>query len=224
MPRRSRGAHQLHERAESGCKKLLPNGTISTAMIAFTLKSVENRSASGGMAAADREQEFQRVLTEFGPALARLSLGYELDPENRRDLLQEIHLAVWRSLAIFDSRCSLRTWVYRIAHNTAVRYVMRVKRRRFASLKSLEEIDEPEDPRNVEDEMHRETALRQLSLLISQLKPLDRQVILLYIEDVGTEEIAEIIGLSRGSVDVRIHRIKQLLLKMFDTGAQDVRR
>jgi hypothetical protein len=56
---------------------------------------------------------------------------------------------------------------------------MRVKRRAFASLKSLEEIDEPEDPKNVEDVIHGEIALRQLSLLILRLKPLDRQVILL---------------------------------------------
>ena len=203
---------------------MLPQGTISTAMIAFMLEPDATRNATGGMTPVDQEREFQRVLMEFGPALARFSLGYELDPENRRDLLQEIHVAVWRSLAIFDSRCSLRTWVYRVAHNTAVKHVMRAKHRAFATLKSLEEIDEPEDPRNVEDEMHRETALQQLSLLISQLKPLDRQVILLYIDDVETEEIAEITGLSRGSVGVRIHRIKQLLLKMFDAGGQDVRR
>ena len=187
-------------------------------------KSVGTRSATGSLTAADQESEFQRVLTEFGPALARLSLGYELDAEKRQDLLQEIHVAVWRSLAVFDSRCSQRTWVYRIAHNTAIKYVMRAKRHAFANLRSLGEIDEPEDPRNLEDELHRETALQQLSLLISQLKPLDRQVILLYIEDVGSEAIAEITGLSRGSVGVRIHRIKQLLVKIFDTGAQDVRR
>ena len=188
------------------------------------VKSVGTCSAAGGMATVDREKKFLRVLTEFGPALARVSLGYELDPEHRRDLLQEIHMAVWRSLDIFDSRCSLRTWVYRVAHNTAVKHVMRARRRAFASLKSLEEIDEPEDPRNVEDAIHREIALQQLSLLISQLKPLDRQVILLYIEDVGADEIADITGLSHGSVGVRIYRIKTLLLKMFDRGAQDVRR
>jgi len=109
------------------------------------LESLGTRSATGGMAAVDREEEFRRVLTEFGPALARFSLGYELDPEHRRDLLQEIHIAVWRSLEIFDSRCSLRTWVYRVAHNTAVKHVMRAKRHAFASLKNLDEIDEPED-------------------------------------------------------------------------------
>jgi hypothetical protein len=63
-------------------------------MIDVRLTSVGTRSATGGIVAVDREEEFQRVLTEFGPALARLSLGYELDPDNRRDLLQEIHIAV----------------------------------------------------------------------------------------------------------------------------------
>jgi RNA polymerase sigma-70 factor (ECF subfamily) len=193
-------------------------------MVDLPLTSVRPHTATGGSAAVDHDEEFQRVLTEFGPALVRFSLGYELDPENRRDLLQEIHIAVWRSLDIFDSRCSLRTWVYRVAHNTAVKHVMRSKRRAFASLKSLDEIDEPEDPRHAEGEIHREIALRQLSLLILQLKPLDRQVILLYVEDVKNDEIAEITGLSRGGVGVRIHRIKQLLLKMFDTGGHDVRR
>jgi RNA polymerase sigma-70 factor, ECF subfamily len=180
--------------------------------------------ATGDLADLKHEQGFQRVLEEFGPALARLSFGYEINPDSRRDLLQEIYLAVWQSLAIFDSRCSLRTWVYRVAHNTAVKHVLREKRRGFATLKSLDEIDDPEDPEDLEDAMHRETAMRRLSLLISQLKPLDRQVILLYVEDVGAEEIAEITGLSRGSVGVRVHRIKDLLRKVFARGVRDVRR
>jgi RNA polymerase sigma-70 factor (ECF subfamily) len=193
-------------------------------MITPLFRSARTPSATGRATAVDNEQEFHRVLTEFGPALARLSLGYEFDPESRRDLVQEIHIAVWRSLAIFDSRCSIRTWVYRVAHNTAVKHVMQEKRRAPAALKSLEEVDEPEDPGNLVDDVHRETALEQLSRLISQLKPLDRQVILLYLEDVEAEEIAEITGLSRGSVGVRIHRIKQLLRMIFNAGANDVQR
>lgn len=174
--------------------------------------------------AAGQEETFERVLAEFGPALARLCLGYERDPQSRQDLLQEIHLAVWRSLAVFDSRCSLRTWVYRVAHNTAIKHVLRGRRLTPGGLKSLEEIDEPEDPRRLEDGLDRDTALERLSQLISRLKPMDRQVILLYIEDVGAEAIAEITGLTRGSVGVRIHRIKKLLVKIFDTGGHDERR
>lgn len=168
--------------------------------------------------AAEQERLFQQVMQEFGPALARFALGYEFDPDNRRDLLQEIHISVWRSLAIFDGRCSMRTWIYRIAHNTAVKYLLRQKRRQFSSLKNLEEIDEPADPRNLQEDIHRELALQRLATLIGQLKPLDQQIILLYVDGVEAESIAEITGLSRGSVGVKIHRIKHLLSKMFAAG------
>ena len=167
------------------------------------------------MTAVDLEKQLERVLAEHGAALARLCIGYELDAEHRRDLLQEIHLAVWRSLATFDRRCSLRTWVYRVAHNTGVKHVMRAKRRALGSFKSLEEIDEPEDAADLEGEVHREKALQRLALLISALKPVDRQVILLYIDDVGAQEIAEITGLSPSGIGVRVHRIKQPLRKIF---------
>jgi RNA polymerase sigma-70 factor (ECF subfamily) len=78
----------------------------------------------------------------------------------------------------------------------------------FGSLKSLEEMNEPEGGTDVEGEVHRENALRRLALLISELTPVDRQVILLYIDDVGAQGIAEITGLSPPAVGVRVHRIK----------------
>jgi DNA-directed RNA polymerase specialized sigma24 family protein len=49
--------------------------------------------------------------------------GYEADPGRRQDLLQDIHIALWRSFAVFDERCSLRTWVYRVAHITWRRWI-----------------------------------------------------------------------------------------------------
>jgi RNA polymerase sigma-70 factor (ECF subfamily) len=180
-----------------------------------TLEFHRTQRPSADVSSIDLEKQLERVLAEHGPALARLCVGYELNAEHRRDLLQEIHIAVWRSLAIFDGRCSLRTWVYRVAHNTGVKHVMRAKRHAFGSLKSLEEINEPEGFTDVEGEVHRENALRRLALLISDLKPVDRQVILLYIDDVGAHEIAEITGLSPPAVGVRVHRIKQLLRKIF---------
>jgi RNA polymerase sigma-70 factor (ECF subfamily) len=55
-----------------------------------------------------------------GGAIRRLAGGYELDPERRRDLLQDMHIELWVSLKSFDGRCSLQTWVYRIAHNVGL--------------------------------------------------------------------------------------------------------
>jgi len=71
------------------------------------------------------DDRYAEVARTFGAALERLAGGYERDPDARRDLLQEIHVALWRSLARYDGRCSLRTWVYRVAHNTAISRVVR---------------------------------------------------------------------------------------------------
>jgi len=64
----------------------------------------------------------------FGAALERLARAYQPDADSRLDLLQEIHVALWRSFASFDGRCSLRTWVYRVAHNVATSQVTRRRR------------------------------------------------------------------------------------------------
>jgi RNA polymerase sigma-70 factor, ECF subfamily len=73
--------------------------------------------AATGKGATERYEEASAA---YGAALERLARAYEADPDRRRDLLQEIHIALWRSLEGFDGRCSLRTWVYRVAHNTGV--------------------------------------------------------------------------------------------------------
>jgi RNA polymerase sigma factor (sigma-70 family) len=86
---------------------------------------------------------------EFGPALVRLANAYEANEEHRRDLLQEMHLALWRSFAVFDERCALRTWVYRVAHNVAASHVQR-QRRWSAGLCGLDQIDDKPAPDDTE--------------------------------------------------------------------------
>jgi RNA polymerase sigma-70 factor (ECF subfamily) len=80
------------------------------------------------------------VADQFGAALERLARAYEMDAEKRRDLIQEIHFQLWRSFQKFDARCSLRTWVYRVAHHVASSHVVR-ERRIFKNLVSLEELE-----------------------------------------------------------------------------------
>ncbi len=186
------------------------------------IEAIHEPDEARDIAAVDQDEVFQRVVAEFGPALARFSLGYERNQTAREDLCQEILFAIWQSLAVFDNCCSLRTWVYRVAHNTAVKHVMREKRRAFGRLESLDRIEEPRQAHDLEDEMHRESAVQYLSRLILKLKPLDRQVILLYLEDMRAKEIAEITGLSHGSIGIRIHRIKHLLKKIDSSGVEDV--
>ena len=64
---------------------------------------------------------YEQAADTYGSSLDRLARAYELDPEARRDLVQDIHLHLWRSFAYFDLRCSLRTWVNRVAHKRSHR-------------------------------------------------------------------------------------------------------
>jgi RNA polymerase sigma-70 factor (ECF subfamily) len=160
----------------------------------------------------------------YGPVLTRLARAYEADPEERHDLLQEIHIALWRSFATFDARCSLCTWVYRVAHNAATSHVMRSRRMRSKTLVSLEEFEEQGGIAAKDDtnqSVERSQVLEHLSALIQRLNPLDRQVILLYLEGMDAASIGEITGISSGYTATKIHRIKAILADRFRKGGSD---
>jgi RNA polymerase sigma-70 factor (ECF subfamily) len=166
---------------------------------------------------AGLELLYAEILREFGAALARLAGGYERDEDRRGDLLQEIHMAIWRSLALFDGRCSLRTWVYRVAHNTATSIALR--RRSRSRLVSLDEAELTLPP-SAGPDLDRSIALQRVLELIHSLRSVDRQVMLLYLEGCDAGAIADIVGLSSGNVATKIHRIKWLLTKRFHTGVR----
>jgi RNA polymerase sigma-70 factor (ECF subfamily) len=165
-----------------------------------------------------QDELYEQAVADFGPAVERLANSYEFDPEKRRDLLQEIHLAMWRSLEGFDGRCSLRTWVYRVAHNVAASHVIRHRRMRSATLVGLDEISQFAGANDPAATLDQQQTIDQLHHLIRQLKPLDREVILLYLEQLDAESIAEIVGISGANVATKIHRIKKILAKRFREG------
>jgi RNA polymerase sigma-70 factor (ECF subfamily) len=171
---------------------------------------------SNGKDAADRYDE---AMSEFGAALQRLAKGYEADPDRRRDLLQEIHIALWRSLAGFDGRCSLRTWVYRVAHNTATSQVIR-RRAHEPKFVSLDDVAAMADDVNKEVEVDQQRVMERILQLIHTLASLDRQVILLYLEGLDAATIGEVTGLSSSHVATKVHRIKKILSQRFHQGAR----
>ncbi|MGA9667811.1 MAG: sigma-70 family RNA polymerase sigma factor [Terracidiphilus sp.] len=168
-----------------------------------------------------RESLFEDVVAAYGFALERLARAYEADAETRRDLLQEILIALWQSFESFDNRCSLRTWVYRVAHNTASSHVSQRLRMRKQSFVGLDDVAELADGKEGEDAAVERDAVGKLYELIHQLKPLDRQVMVAYLEGMDAVSTSEITGLSARNVATKIHRIKQILARRFQAaGAQ----
>jgi RNA polymerase sigma-70 factor, ECF subfamily len=166
------------------------------------------------VSAISSDERYHEAVRLFGPALDRLAAGYEADPDKRRDLRQEIHLQLWRSLAVFDGRCSLRTWSFRVAHNIAASWVTRERRGRERFV-ALEEIESVVPAAGVVADLDRARALEHLARLMLTLKPLDRQILILYLEEMDAASIAEITGLSAANVAMKVHRVKSILARRF---------
>jgi RNA polymerase sigma-70 factor (ECF subfamily) len=162
----------------------------------------------------DQDARYAEAAAQWGAALQRIARAYEADPERRRDLLQEMHVTLWKSMNSFDGRCSMRTWVYRVASNVAASHVARERRDRL-QLVTLETIEHLPDGGDVGERIEEEAALSRLYALIHRLKAPDRQVMTLYLEGLSAESIGEVTGLTPGAIATRISRLKTLLTRLF---------
>jgi RNA polymerase sigma-70 factor (ECF subfamily) len=171
--------------------------------------------------AEDQETRYRDAVGRYGAAIERLARACEADPDERRDLVQDIHVALWRSFAGFDGRCAIGTWTWRVAHNAAASHVGRRRRRPAQRLATLEELETTAGGADPEAAAGESQVLDRLNGLIQALGPPDRQVMLLYLEDLPAAEIAEITGLTPGAVAVKIHRLKALLAHRFHQGGPE---
>ena len=174
-------------------------------------------SRTGAGCPAKVQQLYEEAVAAYGPALKRLTRAYEPDSEQRRDLLQDIHMALWESLGRFDGRSALGTWVYRVAHNTATSKCIRRRRDRL-QLVSIEDIDVADQGPDRERTVDEQRAIERVLALAQQLKPLDRQVLLLYLEGLDAQATGDVVGLSAVNVATKIHRIKKVLALRFHEG------
>ena len=128
-----------------------------------------------------QDKQYRLAALEFSEAIGRLAYAYEYDADKRKDLVQDIHLELWRSFKLFDGRSSVRTWVYRIAHNTGASHVLKQKRLSRKSYLNIDDMKELTDKVDYEAAFERIDQLDKLMALIQRLKPTDRQLSLIHI-------------------------------------------
>jgi RNA polymerase sigma-70 factor (ECF subfamily) len=112
----------------------------------------------------------------------------------------------------------VRTWVYRVAHNVAASHVVKRRRDRLARSVALDDDADAALARNAAQEAEGRDAVGRLAALVRALRPADAQVILLYLEGLEHAEIAEVTGLTRENVAVKVHRIKAALARAMEGG------
>ncbi|WP_324319996.1 RNA polymerase sigma factor [Povalibacter sp.] len=121
-----------------------------------------------------QDRLYEQSAREFGPALSRVAAAYESNATHRQDLLQDMHVALWRSFATYRNQCSLRTWIHRVAHNVAATHALRQKRSRTSKWVDLEEVADVADALDGERAADETVVLGKLMELVHRLRPVDR--------------------------------------------------
>lgn len=159
----------------------------------------------------DIKEQFLDVLEKHIGIIIKISGAYAYQHEDRKDLMQDIILELWKSFKRFDGSCKISTWIYRISLNISMNY----KRKRsnafmFTSLGDFREHELASWIADAED-------FSQLDILynsIKQLGEINKAIVLLYLDGNSHEEIAEITGISKTNVGTRMSRIKEELKKI----------
>jgi len=157
---------------------------------------------------ADARDQFGDLLEQHRGIVLKVAGAYAWHPEDRADLVQEIAAQLWRAYPGYDPARSFSTWMYRIALNVAISFVRSAGYRQRHAVPLDEDLhDLASEGPDHESEQH----LRLLQRFIATLEPLNRALLLLYLEDRSHREIAEVLGISEGNVATKLTRLRQRL-------------
>lgn len=156
------------------------------------------------------EGSFIEIIEINKDRIYRICRAYSLPPLEPQDLFQEVVCEIWSSLTSFKGNSDIRTWVYRITLNVCYR-ANQVHKRKNQQTIQLDGIQiEPSATESDDETGKKYTTLRHC---ISQLKDLDRSIVMLHLDELPYKEIAEITGITENHVAVKIKRIKVKLLE-----------
>lgn len=152
------------------------------------------------------DSDFERTIKENVGVLHKLCRVYTFNQSEYEELFQEMLVQIWRSSENFRGAAKISTFVYRICINTALGFRSKIARHknRFEPLDG--KIFAAPDADGEKDER-----LQKLYAAIQELKPIDRAIVSLYLDDKSYEETAEILGISKTNVATRLSRLKKQL-------------
>lgn len=153
------------------------------------------------------ERNFIAFVEQHKLIIYKVCYVYATDKENLNDLYQEVVINLWKAYPRFRGECRPSTWVYRIGLNTCISFIRKSKSRPeiVPITVNLEAFVDEED---------KTALLHELYRMINCLSQQERALILLWLEERSHQEIADIIGISRNNVAVRLSRIREKLKVM----------
>jgi RNA polymerase sigma factor (sigma-70 family) len=155
---------------------------------------------------SDKQKLFEQILEENRKSLRRIARS-SADGSNYQDLEQEILLALWKSLDVYEGRSNLKTWFYSVATKVVRKFARRNCYKRLESCMAI-----AEEPATYGND-HNLDPIKMLDDFVRSLDEMDRMVFLMRLDEVSYREIAETMNGNEAYMRVRANRIK----KQFET-------
>lgn len=152
------------------------------------------------------KEEFLEILSNYQGILFKVSLVYYKNKADREDNVQEIIYQLWKSFPGIRNRKSIGSWIYAVSINTSISMIKKASR-----IEYRETLPELPDSSNFFEDLALLESQRLLLNAIHRLDEINKSIMLLYLEEKSYDEIAEILGISKSNVGVRINRAKELL-------------
>lgn len=157
--------------------------------------------------ATNAEQEFLQLINQNQGIVRKVCHLYGHNDTDKEDLYQEIVIQLWKAFSSFRGEAKFSTWMYRIALNTAISNLR--KQIKKVALSFPEFI--PHEHADTNEEKIKEEKLTEMYAAIRRLTEVEKAIVMLYLEDKSYEEMEEILGISNGTLRVKMNRIKDKL-------------
>ena len=152
------------------------------------------------------ELEFEQTINENAGVLHKLCRVYTNNSNEYEELFQEMLVQIWFSMKNFRGEAKLSTWIFQVCINTALGFRSKIGRhnKRFETLDGKIFIQPTPDT-------DKDEQLQKLYTAIRELKPIDRAIVSLYLDDKSYDETAQILSISKTNVATRLMRLKTQL-------------
>lgn len=178
------------------------NHPLLSTLLQFAAEIMQTDSRS-----RESETRFTQIISNHGGIINRICYSFADNTDDFNDLRQDVLVNLWRGMDSFRGESSIVTWIYRVALNTCVTAARKQATRKEQPLTGIIEPTEDSDCEN--------DRVIQLYEMIASLPLEDRALILLWLDEVPYEEIAEVMGYPRNTVAVKLHRIREKLKSNF---------
>lgn len=155
------------------------------------------------------EAEFKELISRENATISKICFSYACSVAEFDDLRQDALINIWRGIKQFRGEASNRTWIYRVTVNSCISTIRSQSRHRHESLDELYNMISSSDL-DIDKE-----SIELMHHIINTLGSQEKAIIMMWLDEMNYDEIAEAMGLNRNTVATRLRRIKEKIKKEY---------